>query len=99
MVERGTEGLLAVQRQVAAVQASAQEGLQQCTAELRHRLEELHRNHHRHQDLIQVGLPSALCPPPSALCPLPSAHISAHTAFTLHQLWRAREPESRGLRL
>lgn len=58
MVEMGTEGLLAVQRQVAGVQGSAQEGLQQCRAEVRARLEELHRNHHRHQDLIQA------CPPP-----------------------------------
>ncbi|KAL3133626.1 hypothetical protein ABBQ32_008144 [Trebouxia sp. C0010 RCD-2024] len=54
MVERGTEGLLAVQRQVAAVQASGEEGVQQCSAEMRGRLEDLHRNHHRHQDLIQV---------------------------------------------
>ena len=54
MVERGTEGLLAVQRQVAAVQATSQESLQQCNAELQQRLEELHRNHHRHQDLLQV---------------------------------------------
>ena len=56
MVERGAEGLVAVQRQVAAVQAGAQEGLEQCSHEMRHRLEDLHCNHHRHQDLIQVGL-------------------------------------------
>ena len=54
MVERGAEGLLAVQRQVASVQAGSQEGLEQCSTEMRHRLEDLHHNHHRHQDLIQV---------------------------------------------
>ena len=58
MVERSTEGLLAVQRQVAAVQGVAQEGVEQCRGEMRQRLEELHRNHHRHQDLIQVCLPT-----------------------------------------
>lgn len=70
MVERGTEGLLAVQRQVAAVQASGEEGVQQCSAEMRGRLEDLHRNHHRHQDLIQV-LPSPLPHPPTLKPPLP----------------------------
>ena len=54
MVERGTEGLLAVQRQVAAVQASAEQGLTQTSSELRQRLEELHQKQHRHQDLLQV---------------------------------------------
>lgn len=67
MVERGAEGLLAVQRQVAAVQASGQEGLEQCSAEMRHRLEDLHRNHHRHQDLIQVRLCTHSYPLPVGL--------------------------------
>ena len=56
MLERGTEGLLAVQRQVAAVQASAEEGLTRASSEMRHRLEELHQNQHRHQDLLQVTI-------------------------------------------
>ena len=56
MVERGTEGLLAVQRQVAAVQATAEQGLTQTSSELRQRLEELHQKQHRHQDLLQVNL-------------------------------------------
>ena len=96
MVERGTEGLLAVQRQVAAVQAGAQESLQQCSAELRLRLEELHRNHHRHQDLLQVCLPCS-CPfpccidfafrpwcnaPPRAAISLPSHTGAAVLCFT-----------------
>ena len=75
MVERGAEGLLAVQRQVAAVQAHAEGSLQQSTAELRQRLEELHRNHHRHQDLIQVCpvLPLPLLLPCLLLpCPCPA---------------------------
>ncbi|DBA74957.1 hypothetical protein WJX77_011846 [Trebouxia sp. C0004] len=54
MVERSTEGLLAVQRQVAAVQVSAEQGLTQTSSELRQRLEELHQKQQRHQDLVQV---------------------------------------------
>ena len=54
MVERGTEGLLAVQRQVAAVQAQAEQSLTCSTSDLRHRLEELHQAQNSHQDLLQV---------------------------------------------
>ncbi len=61
MVERGTEGLLAVQRQVAAVQASAEQALTQTSSELRQRLEELHQKQHRHQDLLQVNHCSPCC--------------------------------------
>jgi len=55
MVERGTEGLLAVQRQVAAVQATADQALTQTSSDLRQRLEEVHQKQHRHQDLLQVN--------------------------------------------
>lgn len=88
MVERGTEGLLAVQRQVAAVQASGEEGVQQCSAEMRGRLEDLHRNHHRHQDLIQV-LPSPTKPPSRPPPPPLPASLLAPVAFTLLAEWRA----------
>ena len=55
MVERGLEGLGAVQREVAVVRSSGQEALARSSSDLRRRLEELHQAHHRHQDLLQVG--------------------------------------------
>ncbi len=61
MVERGTEGLLAVQRQVAAVQATADQALTQTSSELRQRLEEVHQKQQRHQDLLQVSPCSLSC--------------------------------------
>lgn len=56
MVEKGAEGLLGVQRQLAAVQQSAEEGLRQQGAEVGGRLQELHHHYHRQQDLLQVCL-------------------------------------------
>lgn len=54
MVGRGAEGLLAVQRQVAAVQASSEEQVRRVHGSLRSSLQELHHSHHRHQDSLQV---------------------------------------------
>ena len=67
MVERAAEGLLAVQRQVAAVQAGAEQGLLQTSSELRQRVEEVHQHQHRNQDLLQVMLLS--CTTTQLLCP------------------------------
>ena len=78
MVERGTEGLLAVQRQVAAVQASAEEGLTRASSDLRHRLEELHQNQHRHQDLLQVTIVVIVCS-----CCLRTVHHAIITSLLL----------------
>ena len=61
MVERGTEGLLAVQRQVAAVQATADQALTQTSSELRQRVEDVHQKQQRHQDLLQVNPCSLSC--------------------------------------
>ncbi len=61
MVERGTEGLLAVQRQVAAVQATADQALAQTSSELRQRLEQVHQKQHCHHDLLQVNPCSLSC--------------------------------------
>ena len=72
MVERGTEGLLAVQRQVAAVQAGADQALTQTSSELRQRLEELHQKQHCHQDLLQVN-------PCSLSCCITICHILRHS--------------------
>lgn len=75
MVERGTEGLLAVQRQVAAVQASGEQGLLQTGSELRQRLEEVHQSQQRNQDLLQVMASFSTTTHPLCPCPVPLLHL------------------------
>lgn len=62
MVEAGAEGVQGLQRQVAALQQSSEEGLRRQGADLGDRLQELHHHYHRQQDLLQV--PPPLLQPP-----------------------------------
>ncbi len=55
MVEKGAEGLQGVQRQLATLQQTSEEGLNRQGAELRERLQDLHHHYHRQQDLLQVS--------------------------------------------
>lgn len=63
LVERAAEGLQGVQRQLASLQQTGEEGLNRQGAELRERLQDLHHHYHRQQDLLQV---SSFSPPTKA---------------------------------
>ena len=76
MVEAGAEGVQGLQRQVAALQQSSEEGLRRQGADLGDRLQELHHHYHRQQDLLQVSTP----PPPPPLLPTPLTPYSAPAA-------------------